>query len=340
MDKAAFSSQTLPLVEAAMAGSLEHLATAETGELHAMLTYHMGWAGEGAGLKARGKRIRPLLVLLAYRSVQPGRRDWSEALPAAAAVELLHNFSLIHDDIQDNSALRRGRPTLWVKWGIPQAINAGDALYTVAFQTLLELSRSHAAALVVEAQTILLNTCSALTQGQYLDLAFEQRREVTTGEYWAMIDGKTAALLAASAELGALTGGAGNSQREAFREFGRSLGLAFQVQDDILGIWGDEGQTGKSSAGDLAAGKKSLPVVHGLAQGGAFAERWIAGPVQPAEAPGVAAMLEAEGGRRYAEEEAAALTARALQSLEAAGPQGEAGELLAALADSLLNRRA
>ncbi len=332
--------EMLPRVEAELQRIVHLARTPDTAELHAMLTYHMGWEGAGAGPEAQGKRIRPLLVLLSAGAALLRDRDadslegteprWLRALPAAAAVELLHNFSLIHDDIQDNSPLRRGRPTVWKQWGIAQAINAGDAMYTLAYTAMLPLG--------VVALDILQRTCLHLTQGQYLDISFEGRTAVTVDEYWAMIGGKTAALLAACTELGALAAGADERRRAAYREFGRHLGLAFQVQDDLLGIWGNPSLTGKSAASDLAAGKKSLPVLYGLAQGGAFAERWAEGPVSVDEAGVVAGMLAAEGAREFTQSQADGLTMKALGYLEEASPQGEAGAALGELANRLLGR--
>ena len=130
----------LPSIEEVLQQEVEKSGAGGTHELRQMLRYHLGWEGEGAGRKAQGKRIRPLLVLLAAHA---SGGDWSEALPSAASVELLHNFSLIHDDIQDNSAHRRGRPTLWKKWGVPQAINAGDSLFALAHDALRGLKCDH-----------------------------------------------------------------------------------------------------------------------------------------------------------------------------------------------------
>src|SRR5688572_9098001 len=190
-------------------------------EYYQMLAYHLGWV-DGAGA---GKRIRPLLCLLAC-SAAGG--DWQQALPVAAAVELIHNFSLIHDDIQDNSELRRGRRTVWVKWGQAQAINAGDAMFTLAHlapHRLTALGVAPAVALAALAE--LDYTCLALTQGQYLDMSFEQRATVTVAEYLTMIEKKTAALIAVAAYLGAAVAGAPPERLEHFRDYGWNLGVAF-----------------------------------------------------------------------------------------------------------------
>ena len=305
-------------------------------ELRHIIAYSMGWEGEGAGPAAQGKRIRPLLVLLAAAAA--GGR-WQATLPAATAVELLHNFSLIHDDIEDNSPLRRGRPTVWRKWGIAQAINAGDTLYALAHLALQRLSETASPGIALQAARLFHQTCLHLTQGQYLDLAYQSRPSLSVDDYWPMVGGKTAALLAACTGLGALSAGADESELQAYGEFGRLLGLAFQVQDDLLGIWGDAALTGKSTESDLVEGKKSLPVLYGLEKGGKFAEGWNRGPVTPQAAPGLAALLEAEGGRAFTEQAATRLTWQAMQSLEDANPQGEAGEALHDLAQTLLNRK-
>jgi geranylgeranyl diphosphate synthase, type I len=305
-------------------------------ELHEMLAYHMGWTGEGSGPAAQGKRIRPLLTLL---SAAASGGDWKCALPAAAAIELVHNFSLIHDDIEDDSPLRRGRPTLWTKWGIPQAINAGDALFTLAHLTLLRVSITTSEAIALEAARILQWTCLRLTQGQYLDIAFEQRGDLHLDAYWQMVSGKTAALLGSCTELGALASGSSDETRLSYQKFGHYLGLAFQALDDLLGIWGDSNLTGKSAESDLLTGKKSLPVLYGLAQNGPFAERWSRGNLTASEAPDLARQLEEEGAREYTRQNASRLTGEALEALDTANPQGEAGAALITLAAVLLSRQ-
>jgi geranylgeranyl diphosphate synthase type I len=262
------------------------------------------------------------------------------ALPAAAAVELVHNFSLVHDDIQDNSDKRRGRPTVWVKWGMPQAINAGDGLFVLSNLAITDLISCYPAETVVKAAQVLHNTCLDLTRGQYLDISYEKRLDLGVEDYWPMVSGKTAALLAGCCQIGALLGGADEATVDAYRSFGHYLGLAFQVQDDILGIWGDEAVTGKSAAGDLVEGKKSMPVLAGLSRKGKFAARWAEGPIQPDEVAEIAQLLANEGGYDTAYAAAQQFTDLAVNSLREADPQGEAGEELGALADKLLGRKA
>ena len=322
-------------IELELQKQVSRLAAPRTNLFHEMLTYHMGWTGEGAGPEATGKRIRPLLVLLCAYSCGA---NWQSALPAAASIELVHNFSLVHDDIQDNSPTRRGRDTAWVKWGAPMAINVGDALFVIANQAIIDLKENYPAEVVLRAAEILNNTCLELTRGQYLDISYEERTDLTVEDYWPMISGKTAALLSACCHIGSLLGGADDSKQEAYRSFGHYLGLAFQVQDDILGIWGDEAVTGKSAASDLVEGKNSLPVLAGLGKKGKFAEQWIQGPIQHEEVEEVRRLLAIEGGLIVAQDASKQMTDLAMMSLREADPQGEAGEALSELADKLLKR--
>lgn len=262
-------------------------------EYVAMFNYQMGWEGEKAGREAQGKRIRPLLVLLACHACGG---KWQRALPAAAAVELVHNFSLIHDDIQDRSEMRRGRQTVWMKWGEAQAINAGDAMLTVAQLSVLRLSKYFTAEIVHQAIEILQYACLKLTRGQHLDIAFEDQEDLPLEFYWQMIEGKTSALLSACLEIGTLLGGADEKRCQAMTSFGSRIGAAFQVQDDWLGIWGDDEIIGKSTSSDLVTRKKTYPVLLGIQNGGTFAQTWKSmKTVKPTDAQLLAGLLEAEG---------------------------------------------
>jgi geranylgeranyl diphosphate synthase type I len=301
------------------------------GELHSMLRYHLGWEGEGAGPRATGKRVRPLLVLL---TCDAAGGDWQAALPVASGVELLHNFSLIHDDIQDGSETRRGRPTLWARWGVAQAINAGDALFALAHLALQRLG----ADVYAQAAQLLPQASLQLTQGQYMDLAYENRKDLSLEDYWPMVRGKTAVLMAACTRLGALVAGAQDVALEAFTQFGLQLGLAFQAHDDILGAWGDEAETGKSAHSDLLSGKKSLPVLYGLEHSAAFKARWEAGVAHEAAAEELATLLREAGAHEYAEAQVHRLTADALDGLAKTGIDDGQGQELRALAKELVGR--
>jgi geranylgeranyl diphosphate synthase type I len=331
----------LSAIESELQRQISRFDTPRTKPFHEMLTYHMGWTGEGAGPEATGKRIRPLLVLitcLASSGDESTVGTWRSALPAAAAIELVHNFSLVHDDIQDNSDKRRGRPTTWVKWGMPMAINVGDALFVMANQAIMELQGSYPAETVVRAAEILHNTCLELTRGQFLDMSYEKRNDLAVEDYWPMISGKTAALISACCHMGALLGGGDEAKQESYRAFGHYLGLAFQVQDDILGIWGDEAITGKSAASDLIEGKNSLPVLAGLGTNGKFAARWKDGPIRADEAQELTRLLASEGAYETASDASKQMTDLAVMSLREADPQGEAGDALFELTDKLLKR--
>lgn len=322
-------------IELELQKQVSRLDQPNTTSFHEMLTYHMGWTGEGAGPDATGKRIRPLMVLLCT-SASGG--DWNKALPAAAAVELVHNFSLVHDDIQDNSPKRRGRDTAWTIWGAPMAINIGDALFVLSNQAIIDLKDNYPSDIVVRASELLHATCLELTRGQFMDISYEERTDLTVENYWPMVAGKTAALLSACCHLGALLGGADEAKQDSYRSFGQYLGLAFQVQDDILGIWGNEAVTGKSAASDLLEGKNSLPVLAGLSANGEFAERWKKGPIKQNEVEELVKLLATEGGYETAHNASIQMTDLALLNLREAEPQGEAGDALFDLAEMLLKR--
>ena len=342
-----FNDRMLPAIEAELKRIVSRLDEPRTQVFHNMLTYHMGWSGEGAGPEATGKRIRPLLVLLTFAaSSRLSTKNveevgtWKSALPAAACIELIHNFSLVHDDIQDDSDLRRSRLTVWKKWGIPQAINVGDALFILAHMVLLETKEKFSPEKALQAGAIINEACLALSSGQFMDISYENRNDLFKEDYWPMISGKTAALLSACTQVGAILGNAEESAQENYRGFGHYLGLAFQVQDDYLGIWGDSAQTGKSTDSDLVEGKKSLPVLYGLAKKGPFADRWNKGNIQSNEVDALSEQLAAEGAKLFTQEAADQMTDLALQSLRAAEPQGAAGEALFELAQMLLSRKA
>ena len=222
--------------------------------------YVMGWEDEGGEpLTTGGKRIRPALCVFAAGIFGGGIE---RALPGAVAVELIHNFSLVHDEVQDHDAERHHRPTVWALKGEGQAINAGDFLITRAFDALLSgdgPEDGRMAALKV------LNVAMArMIAGQWADIAFETRQRVEPQEYLDMIRGKTGALLGAPLAMGALLAGADTAQAARLQEWGETVGLAFQVQDDYLGIWGDPNLTGKSNVNDIVRKKKTLPIVHGM----------------------------------------------------------------------------
>lgn len=234
--------------------------------LRRMCAYHLGMVDAdgdamppGPRALVQGKRMRPQLALL---SCAAAGGAMSDAAPLAAAIELLHNFTLIHDDIQDRSPNRRHRPTVWRLWGDAQAINAGDALFATAQIGVLD-SRSPAVGpdgLLAIARAFNRVTID-IVRGQVLDLEFEGRRDVSPEAYLDMIAGKTAAIVRFAAWAGALLGGAGDEVASHFGAFGQALGLGFQIRDDALGIWGAAEQTGKDTADDIRRRKQALPVL-------------------------------------------------------------------------------
>lgn len=305
---------------------------------YGMMHYHLGWSD--ANLQAvqagSGKRVRPLLCLL-VNSAAGG--DWQQATPGGSAIELIHNFSLIHDDIQDASYTRRGRPTLWQIWGANQAINSGDAMFSLAHVAMSRLlERDVPADIVVRAIRRLDETCLDLTIGQHLDMSFENRNEVSVEEYLEMIEGKTAALLSFSAELGARVAQQSTEVIQHYAEFGRDLGLAFQVRDDVLGIWGDESLIGKSSATDIATRKKSLPVLFGLGESPGLRTLYATEESSNDFVEQVVHLLDSVGAREVSETYEEKYASSALQHLQAANPRGEAAEALIQLTELLLNR--
>ena len=260
----------LERLEQDMRSSATVLVDKEPVSLHELVAFHLGWeTGEST---ASGKRIRPLLLLLCCAAAGG---DWESALPAASAVEWLHNFSLVHDDIEDNSRSRRGRETLWAKYGIPLALNAGDALFALSrFAAHRLLENGFPPGLVLDAHRRFDRTSLLLTQGQHLDMVFEDRNEVTVEEYLAMIELKTAALIECACATGAALAGAGSDQITHYAVFGKSIGLAFQILDDQLGIWGEPQVTGKARGDDILARKKTLPILLGLQKSIDFRSQW------------------------------------------------------------------
>ncbi len=230
-----------------------------------MMRYHLGWADErlGPADAPTGKRLRPLVaILVAEACGSTGDR----AMPVAVALELLHNFTLIHDDIEDGDATRHHRPTLWTLWGEPQAINAGDGMHVLATLSLLDLAaRGVEPSIVVALAARFAKACLTITEGQHLDLAFTGTDEVSVGAYLDMIARKSAALISCASAMGAEVAASPPALVEAMLSFGHALGLGFQVQDDGLGMWGSPEVTGKPSS-DLARRKKTLPTLYALAR--------------------------------------------------------------------------
>ncbi|MFI1866134.1 polyprenyl synthetase family protein [Streptomyces jumonjinensis] len=298
--------------------------------------YQFGWTDEQRrpAQDSPGKLVRPTLALLCARAAG-GRAE--AALPAAVAVELVHNFSVLHDDVMDGDVTRRHRRTVWAAFGTGKAVLLGDALLALALQTVSALGRASA--------TVLNDTLLDMVQGQAMDLDFEKDTTATLPESLTMAAGKTGALLRCACRLGALSAGADDDRAALFGEFGEHLGLAFQLTDDVLGIWGDLRTTGKPVHSDLRSRKKSLPVLAALASPGPAGERLAllygrdtALPFSPGEYAELATLIEEAGGRSWTELRARRAHADALAALERARPEPTAEAGLLALADTLIHR--
>ncbi len=258
-------------VRGALVGAID--AHDASNPFYGIIRYHLGLAD--ARLQPidapSGKGLRGALLMLTAAAFDGAERDiFPLAAPLGAAVELLHSFSLVHDDIEDGSATRRHRATVWSIWGAPIGINAGDGLYALAHLALLRspLRETNPTAFI-DVMHIFETAALRLAEGQHCDMALQDERvaDVSVADYLRMIEGKTATLIGAAAALGARAAGAGSHRVDAAERFGRELGMAFQMQDDILGIWGDEQVTGKSAVSDITSRKKTLPILLALTHG-------------------------------------------------------------------------
>jgi len=257
-------------------------------DLQQIYRYHLGL---DADEEVRGKRIRPLMVLCSC-FVSGG--EWKIALPAASAVELLHNFSLLHDDVEDKSQLRHGRPTVWTKWGTSQAINAGDGLFSLVFKAIQQFNGSLTDKTILAIQDVVTNCCLRLIEGQFLDVANEGKKSISVDEYWKIIGGKTASLLGCSMQLGGIVAGLEENKQANLYTLGYKLGQNFQLQDDLLDVWGSEAITGKPSD-DLINRKLTLPVLLGLKMSTRFRKWWKKGTSKKDEIGNIIEWLKEDG---------------------------------------------
>lgn len=309
------------------------------GPMRRVAMYHFGWeSADGApAAGSAGKAVRPALVLAACQALGG---DPEQALRAAAAVELAHNFTLLHDDVIDEDSTRRHRATAWTVFGTADAIIAGDAMSALALRLLAEDPHPAAAAAAVRLAACVIELCA----GQQADCAFEDRppHEVSLEECLAMATAKTGALLGCACAVGALYAGAGEEEAAAMDAFGREAGLAFQLIDDLIGIWGDPDHTGKPAGADLVAHKKSLPVVAALASGtsaGAELAELYSGPMGASEVRRAAEAVERAGGRDWAQLHAVDRMSRAVGELSRVVPDlAAAGDLLS-LAEFVTRRK-
>ena len=308
---------------------------------YGMFKYHLGWTDTHfiPTKTDAGKRIRPLLCLLVCEATCG---EWHPALPIATAIELVHNFSLIHDDIEDSSDERRGRAAVWKVWGLAQGLNAGDGMFMLARLALDHMPRRGIAAQKCAQINLEFDmTTLKLCHGQFLDLNFESRLDVTIDEYLKMIRGKTGALVSASAKLGAIVGTDDPKLLDAFAQFGENIGLAFQITDDILGIWGDPAVTGKSAATDILSKKKALPAVIGLSHpqhGAALREIYHKPTLASDDVKHVLAILDAVSAREQTQQRAHEYQAAALAALDSTGLDSRAMGRLREIAESMTRR--
>ncbi|QFZ18454.1 polyprenyl synthetase family protein [Saccharothrix syringae] len=298
----------------------------------------MGWCdAAGEPLSAGGgKAVRPALVLLAAKAVS---RVDDAVTDAAVAVELVHNFSLIHDDVMDGDEYRRHRPTVWSLFGVPTAVLVGDALLTAAQQVLMAAGHPAATRALAE----LSSAVQHMLHGQAMDVSFESRQDVGPDESVAMTEGKTAALMRCACVLGALYAGADPPRTAALGDFGRHLGMAFQYVDDLLGIWGDPARTGKPVWSDLRARKKSLPVVAALSSGTAAGRELeqlyhAQGALSDDQLATAAELVALAGGRDWARDRAERHLEDALSCLDAVDAEPQARRNLVAVARLVADR--
>ncbi|WP_020658527.1 polyprenyl synthetase family protein [Amycolatopsis benzoatilytica] len=323
------AAETVPLVLKRVRGLVQPELRAAVDRLdedsRAMTAYHFGWTDPN-GVPARGNGGKAVRSALAVLSAEAAGAPARLGVPGGVAVELVHNFSLVHDDLMDGDTERRHRPTVWALWGSANAILTGDAMLALALEVVLESGSPHAGA----AGQLLTETTRRLIRGQLLDVAFEQRDDVTLAECVAMAAGKTGALLSASSAIGAVLAGAPAEVTDALTVFGEEIGLAFQLVDDMLGIWGNPAVTGKPIYSDLRARKKSLPITYATTHGGAAGRElasWLS-TGDDADLAEVAALVDAAGGRDWAVAEAARHVAVAEGAL-AGLPPGPRAELTA-----------
>jgi len=327
-----FEGEVNEVIDRHLLFSIQSVLPNENSELREIFLYHLGM---GTHAEKKGKRIRPLLTAL---STAAAGQDWRKAIPAASAIELIHNFSLIHDDIEDNGDLRRGKLAVWKKWGLAKGINAGDAMFAAAFAVLsshTEFSPQKSNACT----QLLAKSCIALIEGQQLDIVYESRESISVDEYMQMIKGKTAALIACCTEMGALIGDLDDKNRIQYRSFGENLGIAFQILDDWLGVWGDPADTGKSISSDLMEKKKSFPIILGIEKSNRFLEKWMLGEVHPEEISMMAEWLEHDGIKEEVEKQIRKWTDLALADLEKINCEDQIKIGLRELTNKLLMRK-
>ena len=283
-----------------------------------------------------GKRMRPVLVLIATEMFDG---NVFKALDAAIGIELFHNFTLMHDDIMDKAPLRRGKPTVHAKWNESAAILSGDVMFVEAYKLMIKVDDS----ILREVLAIFSDTASGVCQGQQADMNFEKRDDVSLPEYLEMIRQKTAVLLAGSMQIGALIGGAVPDQANLLYEFGQNLGLAFQLQDDILDVYGNPEKFGKQVGGDILSNKKTFMLIKAkeLATGNTRTEldQWLNRSDDPfAKIEAITSVYNLLEVRKLAEVEMEEYVNKALRALDLISVDRAKIDLLRGFAEQLLIR--
>jgi geranylgeranyl diphosphate synthase type I len=308
-----------------------------------VVDYQFGWNLDDpvARKKASGKKARPLLMALVAKAICGG---YQHVLAAGAALEMLHNFTLIHDDVMDNSPERRHRPAVWTKWGKWQAINCGDGLYALAnLAGTRVLERGASADNAVATIRALSQACLWTAEGQILDMDFEARETVSTEEYVTMVSHKSGTLIEAAAKIGALLSTDDASVIESYARFARNLGIAFQIRDDYLGVWGDEAKTGKSATSDIREKKKAYPFLVGFelareADRVTLRRIYAQDDLTEADIAAVLEILGRVGAAQYTDQSAQQYYRRALDYLDKTGIQNETQDLIRQFAAFLVER--
>lgn len=286
---------------------------------YGQIAYHFGWVDTSfsPAQSKSGKLLRPTLLLLAYEAAgawntteageYTSEKDYlRRALPAAAAIEMTHNFTLMHDDIEDGDTQRHHRPTLWAVWGVPNGINTGDGLFALSRLTLWDvLHEGVEGEIAARLGAVLDKACLVLAEGQYLDISFEKQLDISVAMYVDMIGRKTGILMSCATEMGGLLGTRDQETIERLRDFGYAMGIAFQVRDDLLGVWASTEELGKTPAGDIYRRKKSLPILHALEQASERDRQYLRQfysqetPVTPEQVEAVLTIFERTETRAY-----------------------------------------
>ncbi len=312
--------------------------------INGIISYHLGWVDQTfqPTNSDRGKMFRPTLSLLVFEAITG---NYQKALPMAASIEMIHNFSLLHDDIEDDDVERRGRPTAWTIWGKHRVINIGDFLFSLAIKALYQFDTNHfPPERIFAAQQLIVQACLELTKGQELDIRFENVQEISADMYLDMVYKKTGALVEAALVSAATLATSDKAVIQNYHTFARNIGISFQIRDDILGIWGDTSKTGKSIANDLRRKKKTLPVIYMLDKtSGSRKEHLMRCYTKPEqlsdkEVEFVRECLEQAQAGRYAQSIADNYREKAFNALHQIDISNQAQSELEAIAKFLVNR--